>query len=71
MPSGDLPAVWPVGGDDLDQCSLAVRPEKTDLPYGHLHFETTQCPDEDQAERLALLVTKRGALLRFVKTAAQ
>ncbi len=57
------PAVWPLDGADLEQCSLTVHSEVTQLPYGHLHHETDTCPDEDQAERLALLVTKRGDLV--------
>ena len=69
LPSGDLPALWPLDGADLEQCSLTIHPDETELPYGHLHYETDNCPDEDQAERLALLVTKRGTLLPFVKAA--
>ena len=30
--SGDLPAVWPVGTDDLEQCGLAFKPVLTEQP---------------------------------------
>jgi hypothetical protein len=47
LPSRDLPSVWPLERADLEQCTLTVHPEKTELPYGHLHHETDTCPDED------------------------
>ena len=67
LPSGDLPALWPVSTADLTGVGLEVAHKvQADQPYGDLHYETTRCPDDDQAELLARRVTEHGLLLPFV-----
>lgn len=68
MKGRDLPALWLVRTEDLDDVGLSVelKPDRT-LPFGKLHCETTTCPTEEQADRLARKVTVRGPLLPFVE----
>jgi len=54
LPSGDLPAVWCVSKEALDECELNPEHKPHDRHrFGQLHYET-RCPDEAQSERLAL-----------------
>lgn len=68
--SGDLPAVWPLLLDDLVHVKLEAHVVRQSDHYGHLHWETTECPNEEQAEQLAMRVTQRGPLLSFVRALA-